>query len=160
LGVRLGEPLREASSDEALARAEAGEPPVYEIGNEPSERSMRSAIGLVWRALIVCMMVYVMSNFTPIQRIVDIKDLYEYRETAAMLANDVSFIQEVTAKAEMSESNVEKIMGVTKIIVAVGIIVFMLVYSVKILDSNREYPYALRNKETNTFAKKNLCVRT
>jgi adenosylcobinamide-phosphate synthase len=60
LGVRLGEPLREPSSDEALARAEAGEPPVYEIGNEPSERSMRSAIGLVWRALIVCMMVLAM----------------------------------------------------------------------------------------------------
>jgi len=110
--------------------------------------------------VIVYMMVYVMSNFTPIQRIVDIKDLYEYRETAAVLANDVSFIQEVTAKAEISESNVENIMGITKIIVAVGIIVFMLVYSVKILDSNKAYPYALRNKETNTFAKNNLCVRT
>jgi hypothetical protein len=110
--------------------------------------------------IIVCMMVYVMSNFTPIQRIIDIKDLYEYRETAATLANDVSFIQEVTAKAEISESNVEKIMGVTKIIIAVGIIVFMLVYTVKILDSNKEYPYALRNKERNNFAKNNLCVRT
>lgn len=60
LGVRLGEPLREPSSDEALAMAEAGEPPIYEIGHEPSERSMRSAIGLVWRALIVCMVVLAM----------------------------------------------------------------------------------------------------
>jgi adenosylcobinamide-phosphate synthase len=60
LGVRLGEPLREPTSDEALARAEAGEPPIYEIGHEPSERSMRSAIGLVWRAIIVCMAVLAM----------------------------------------------------------------------------------------------------
>ncbi len=60
LGVRLGEPMREPTSDEALARAEAGEPPIYEIGYEPSERSMRSAIGLVWRALIVCMVVLAM----------------------------------------------------------------------------------------------------
>ena len=60
LGVRLGEPLREPTSDEALSRAETGEPPVYEIGKEPSEHSMRSAIGLVWRALIVCMVVLAM----------------------------------------------------------------------------------------------------
>jgi hypothetical protein len=110
--------------------------------------------------IIICMMVYVMSNFTPIQKVVDIKELYEYRETAATLANDVSFIQEVTARAELSESKIESIMGVTKIIVAIGIIVFMVVYSVKILDSNKAYPYSLKNKETNTFAKNNLCVRT
>jgi hypothetical protein len=110
--------------------------------------------------IIIGMMVYVVTNFTPIQRVVDIKELFEYRETAATLANDVSFIQEVTARAELSESKVESIMGVTKIIVAVGIIVFMLVYSVKILDSNKEYPYSLRNKESNTFAKNNLCIRS
>ncbi len=50
----------ERTSDEALSRVEAGEPPIYEIGHEPSERSMRSAIGLVWRALIVCMAVLAM----------------------------------------------------------------------------------------------------
>jgi hypothetical protein len=110
--------------------------------------------------IIIGMMVYVISNFTPIQRVVDIKELYEYRETASTLANDVSFIQEVTAKAELSESKVESIMGVTKIIIAVGIVVFMLVYSVKILDSNKEYPHSLRNKESNTFAKNNLCIRS
>ena len=33
--------------------AEAGEPQIYEIGIEPSERTMRSAVGLVWRLVIV-----------------------------------------------------------------------------------------------------------
>lgn len=110
-------------------------------------------------AIIIGMMVYVIGNFTPIERVVEVKDLYEYRETAATLANDISFIQEVTAKAEISEGKVENIMGITKIIVAAGIIIFMLVYSVKIMDTNQQYPYALRNKETNSFAKNNLCVR-
>ena len=55
LGVRLGEPLSEPDSDEALRMAEAGEPIIYEVGMEPTERSMRSAVGLVWRAIIVWM---------------------------------------------------------------------------------------------------------
>jgi len=53
LGVRLGEPLTEPDSDQSLLMAEAGEPQIYEIGIEPSERTMRSAVGLVWRLVIV-----------------------------------------------------------------------------------------------------------
>ena len=60
LGVRLGEPLSEPDSDEALRMAEAGEFAVYEIGLEPSERTMRSAIGLVWRTVIFCMVLLAM----------------------------------------------------------------------------------------------------
>jgi adenosylcobinamide-phosphate synthase len=52
LGVRLGEPLSEPDSDEALRMAEAGESIIYEVGSEPSERTMRSAIGLVWRTIV------------------------------------------------------------------------------------------------------------
>lgn len=55
LGVRLGEPLSEPDSDEALRMAEAGESVVYEVGLEPSERTMRSAIGLVWRTIVFWM---------------------------------------------------------------------------------------------------------
>ena len=47
-------------SDEALRMAEAGEAAVYEIGLEPSERSMRSAIGLVWRTVIFCLILLAM----------------------------------------------------------------------------------------------------
>ena len=60
LGVRLGEPLSEPDSDEALRMAEAGEPLIYEIGLEPTERTMRSAIGLVWRLVIVWMALLLM----------------------------------------------------------------------------------------------------
>jgi adenosylcobinamide-phosphate synthase len=60
LGVRLGEPLSEPDSDEALRMAEAGEPLVYEVGLEPTERTMRSAIGLVWRLVIAWMILLLM----------------------------------------------------------------------------------------------------
>jgi len=60
LGVRLGEPLRELDSDEALRMAEAGEPLIYEVGLEPTERTMRSAIGLVWRLVIAWMALLLM----------------------------------------------------------------------------------------------------
>ena len=60
LGVRLGEPLSEPDSDEALRMAEAGEPLVYEVGLEPTERSMRSAVGLVWRLVIAWMILLLM----------------------------------------------------------------------------------------------------
>ncbi len=60
LGVRLGEPLSEPDSDEALRMAEAGEPMVYEVGLEPTERTMRSAIGLVWRLVIAWMALLLM----------------------------------------------------------------------------------------------------
>ena len=60
LGVRLGEPLSEPDSDEALRMAEAGEPLVYEVGLEPTERTMRSAVGLVWRLVIAWMALLLM----------------------------------------------------------------------------------------------------
>lgn len=53
LGVRLGSPLPEPSSSEALRLAESGEPPIIDIGVEASLRSLRSAIGLVWRAVVL-----------------------------------------------------------------------------------------------------------
>jgi len=40
--------------------AEAGESAVYEVGLEPTERSMRSAIGMVWRLVIVWMALLLM----------------------------------------------------------------------------------------------------
>ena len=60
LGVRLGEPLREPDSEEALRMAEAGEAPIYDVGLEPSERTLRSAIGLVWRVIIALMILLAM----------------------------------------------------------------------------------------------------
>ena len=60
LGVRLGAPLPQPDSDEALRMAEAGEPLVYEVGLEPTERTMRSAIGLVWRLVIAWMILLLM----------------------------------------------------------------------------------------------------
>ena len=47
-------------SDEVLRMAEAGEPLIYEVGLEPTERTMRSAVGLVWRLVIAWMALLLM----------------------------------------------------------------------------------------------------
>lgn len=52
--------MSEPDSDEALRMAETGEPVVYEVGLEPNERTMRSAIGLVWRLVIAWMTLLLM----------------------------------------------------------------------------------------------------
>ncbi|SNX28172.1 adenosylcobinamide-phosphate synthase [Polynucleobacter meluiroseus] len=62
LGVRLGEPLSAPDSNQALLMAEAGEPVIYEVGSEPNERAMRSAVGLVWRLVIVWMALLLMTT--------------------------------------------------------------------------------------------------
>mgnify|MGYP006266724039 CR=1 FL=1 len=64
LGVRLGAPLPEPSSDEALRMAEAGEPPIIDLGLEASVRSLRSAVGLVWRAVILWLVVIAMMTIS------------------------------------------------------------------------------------------------
>jgi adenosylcobinamide-phosphate synthase len=64
LGVRLGAPLAEPSSDEALRMAEAGELPVIDLGLEASVRSLRSAVGLVWRAVILWLVVIAMMTIS------------------------------------------------------------------------------------------------
>ena len=64
LGVRLGNPLPEPDSDEALRMAEAGEAPIYDLGLEANIRSLRSAIGLVWRAVILWLMVIALTTIS------------------------------------------------------------------------------------------------
>jgi adenosylcobinamide-phosphate synthase len=65
LGVRLGEPMSEPDSSEALRMAEAGEPVIYEVGLDPTERTMRSAVGLVWRLVIAWMTLLLMLTIAP-----------------------------------------------------------------------------------------------
>ncbi|MCS6764082.1 MAG: CobD/CbiB family protein [Candidatus Protistobacter heckmanni] len=57
LGVRLGPPQAERSSEEVLA---AGDDNLIEIGEETSARALQSAVGLVWRAVILWMLLLAM----------------------------------------------------------------------------------------------------
>lgn len=60
LGVRLGEPLAEPDSREALRLAELGETPVQEVGAEPHRGHLGAAVGLVWRAVVLWMILLAM----------------------------------------------------------------------------------------------------
>lgn len=60
LGVRLGEPLAEPDSREALRLAELGEAPVHEVGAEPHRAHLGAAVSLVWRAVVLWMIVLAM----------------------------------------------------------------------------------------------------
>jgi adenosylcobinamide-phosphate synthase len=60
LGVRLGEPLAEPDSREALRLAELGEVPVQEVGAEPHRGHLGAAVSLVWRAVVLWMILLAM----------------------------------------------------------------------------------------------------
>lgn len=110
-------------------------------------------------AILVVLIVYVFTSFMPVERIQEVKSLYEYREAATTLANDSSFYQEVTAKAVLSEDRTNSLFGITKNIAAFGVLVFMIWYSVKVIDSSKAYSHVLRDEMKNNNAKRKLCVR-
>lgn len=60
LGVRLGEPLPEPDSREALRLAELGESAVEEVGVEPHRGHLSAAVSLVWRAVVLWMILLAM----------------------------------------------------------------------------------------------------
>jgi adenosylcobinamide-phosphate synthase len=55
LGVQLGEPLPQVSTDEALRLADTGEVPVQELGVLPMPQHLASGASLVWRAIVLWM---------------------------------------------------------------------------------------------------------
>jgi adenosylcobinamide-phosphate synthase len=57
LGARLAGPLAEPSSLDALAAGDAGPMPV---GEDCTPRTLQSAVGLVWRAVILWMLLLLM----------------------------------------------------------------------------------------------------
>lgn len=60
LGVRLGEPLPEPDSREALRLAELGESPIQDVGAEPHRGHLGAAVSLVWRAVVLWMILLAM----------------------------------------------------------------------------------------------------
>jgi adenosylcobinamide-phosphate synthase len=60
LGVQLGEPIAQVSTDEALRLAETGEVPVQEIGLLPVPAHLASGASLVWRAVVLWMILLAM----------------------------------------------------------------------------------------------------
>jgi hypothetical protein len=105
--------------------------------------------------LTLGIMGYAISKFAPINRVVELKDLYEYRETAATLVNDSTFIKEITTKFGCHQEDVQSVMFTVKIISALSVVVFMILYSVKIVNANKVYESSLYN--SNFLTTSNCC---
>jgi adenosylcobinamide-phosphate synthase len=59
LGARLSGPLAEVSSVDAIAQ-QPGEGGPYTVGDDCTPRTLQSAVGLVWRAVILWMILLLM----------------------------------------------------------------------------------------------------
>nr|CUV23549.1 Cobalamin biosynthesis protein CobD [Ralstonia solanacearum]CUV33095.1 Cobalamin biosynthesis protein CobD [Ralstonia solanacearum]CUV38698.1 Cobalamin biosynthesis protein CobD [Ralstonia solanacearum]CUV61292.1 Cobalamin biosynthesis protein CobD [Ralstonia solanacearum] len=61
LGVRLGVPIAQRDSAERIADEDSAYP--MDVGQEPSVRTLQSAVGLVWRAVVLWMLLLAMLSF-------------------------------------------------------------------------------------------------
>jgi hypothetical protein len=97
--------------------------------------------------LVAGSIIYVLIKFAPLDRLSELKDLYEYREASDTLASDTSFIQEITTRLSIHKETLESIMTSVKLISAVAVVVFVLVYSVKVNTSTTLYASGLQNSK-------------
>ncbi len=88
---------------------------------------------------ILGLIVYSISKFTPLTRIVELKDLYEYKESSQTLVNDQTFVAEIMTKAACHKDEVDGVMYTVKAIATMAVLVFMVMYSLQIINSTSEY---------------------
>lgn len=97
--------------------------------------------------VIICVAIFILIQFGPLERLMELKDLYEYKETAETLVNDASFIKEISTKFNCHTDNVESIMMTVKLVFATSIIVFMFLYTIKVVNSTNLYKVGLYNSK-------------
>lgn len=97
----------------------------------------------VMSLLLIGIIVYILSKFAPLTRIVELKDLYEYKESSQTLVNDASFISEIMTKYAIHKEEVEGVMFAVKAIASMSVVAFMILYSLRITTSTSEYKSGL-----------------
>ena len=105
--------------------------------------------------LIVGVIAYAIFKFAPFNRIIELKDLYEYRELSYTLSNDPGFIQEILGRFTLHKIEVQNVTFVVKAIAAMAVIVFMILYSVTIISTNSTYKNGLYT--SGYYAEKQCC---
>ena len=95
--------------------------------------------------LMLGIITYTFSKFAPIARVVELKDLYEYRETSQTLVNDPSFISEIMTKFSCHREEVDGVMFTVKAVASMSVVIFMILYSLKITTATSEYKGGLYN---------------
>jgi hypothetical protein len=104
-------------------------------------------------ALITGSLIYVLMKFAPLERLIELKDLFEYKETSETLSSDVSFMKEIAGKFSCHKDTVESIIMSVKLLTAVSIVVFVLVYSIRVNTSTKLYAVGLQNSKYAATAK-------
>lgn len=97
--------------------------------------------------VIICVAIFVLIQFGPLERLMELKDLFEFKETAETLVNDASFIKEISMKFNCHTDNVESIMMTVKLVFATSIIIFMFLYTIKVVNSTNLYKVGLYNSK-------------
>ena len=93
----------------------------------------------VMSVLILGLIAFTLQKFAPIARVVELKDLYEYKESSQTLVNDQTFITEIMTKAACHKDEVDGVMYTAKAIATMSILVFMVLYSLRIITATSEY---------------------
>lgn len=104
-------------------------------------------------ALITGSLIYVLMKFSPVERLSELKDLFEYKETSETLSSDVSFMKEIAGKFSCHKDTVESIIMSVKLLTAISIVVFVLVYSIRVNTSTKLYAVGLQNSKYAATAK-------
>ncbi len=123
-------------------------------GNLPFPYAEVFADGLLI-CIILGTIVYILMKFAPVERLMELKDLYEYKETAQTLVNDPTFIKEISTKFACHTDNVDSILMTVKLVFATSIIVFMFLYTVRVVNSTNMYKVGLYNSKY--FQKSQCC---
>lgn len=95
--------------------------------------------------IIIGTISYIMYKFAPLNRVVELKELIEYRQAATTLVNDPSFVEQVYAKIKTHDASVDTVLFTVKAVGIVAVIIFMLVYSSKITGASKVYKSGLYN---------------
>lgn len=123
-------------------------------GNLPFPYAEVFADGLLI-CIILGTIIYILMKFAPVERLTELKDLYEYKESAQTLVNDPTFIKEISTKFACHTDNVDSILMTVKLVFATSIIVFMFLYTVRVVNSTNMYRVGLYNSKY--FQKSKCC---
>jgi hypothetical protein len=104
---------------------------------------------------ILAMIGYIVIKFAPKKRVDELKELYEYQATAQMMFNDATFSKEILIKYGCFIEEWSSMMFAVKGVAAVGLVIFVLFYSVTISQATMRYKSGLY---TSSYAKSKRCV--
>ena len=104
---------------------------------------------------IMAMIGYIVIKFAPKKRVDELKELYEYQSTAQMMFNDATFSKEILVKYGCFVEEWSSMMFAVKGVAALGLVIFVLFYSITISQATLRYKSGLY---TSSYAKSKRCV--